>query len=223
MSRLLVGACAVLVAGCLADPKPVDPVADCTACASDRCTTYHDACMADPDCSDCFERPKSLECLAHPMFQAAASCSCEECASECSYMCPGGQGACDSCSNLACNAEGNACLADVACAPCLDDPFRPGCDADPLYMAAEACGCASCGQECIWTCPAAGNTCAACISMSCSAEFDTCLTDASCMDCFENPSREGCTDHANYTALISCMCTPTACEDVCDVLFCGPA
>lgn len=178
--------------------------------------------MADDDCSNCFERPKSLECLADPLFQAAASCSCDECADECSYMCPGGQGACDSCSNMACAAEGNACLADVACAPCLDDPFRPECATLALYMTAAACACETCGQECIWTCPAAGNECASCISTNCSPDFGACIEDGSCMDCFENPAREGCDEHANYGALTSCLCAAGTCESVCDALFCQP-
>jgi hypothetical protein len=222
VSRLLLGACAVLVVGCLDDPKPPDPVADCTSCAEDRCATYYDACIADADCSACFERPKSLECLADPLFQAAANCSCDECAGECSYLCPGGQGVCDGCSNSACQAEGDACLADTTCAPCLDDPFRPGCDSNPLYMAAEACTCESCGQECIWTCPAAGNMCASCISTNCSTEFSACLMDASCMDCFENPAREGCETQMTYGTLTTCLCAAGTCESLCDILFCTP-
>lgn len=218
----LVGFVAGFVAACFSDPAPADPVEDCKVCAADRCTTYYDACIADPDCSDCFDRPKSLECLANTLFHAAASCSCEECADKCTYMCPGGQGACDSCSNTACGMQGGACLADIDCAPCLDDPFLEGCATNPLYAPTAMCSCENCGQECIWTCPMAGNTCAACIGMQCSTEIGSCRSDEACNECFENPAREGCDANETYAALTDCLCPASACADVCDVLFCTP-
>ncbi|HET6584169.1 MAG TPA: hypothetical protein VFG69_11990 [Nannocystaceae bacterium] len=221
MRKGLVGVLASLV-GCFSDPEPAppDPVEVCTTCAADSCKKHYDACAADPDCASCFAAPKSLECLANTLFQPAANCSCDECASECSYLCPGGQGACDSCSTSNCSTEGSACLADVDCAPCLDDPFLPGCDANPLYMASATCSCESCGQECVWLCPSAGNTCAGCISTSCSPEFTACISDVACNDCFENPSTDGCDVNATYMALTDCLCPATACADVCGILFC---
>jgi hypothetical protein len=135
-------------------------------------------------------------------------------------MCPGGQGVCDACSNTACSTEGNACLTDVACAPCLEDPFREGCAENPVYMPVATCMCETCGQECIWLCPAAGNECAGCVSMSCSDAFGTCITDEACARCFENPSTEGCDANAEYAALTGCLCAADACLDVCEILFC---
>lgn len=216
--------CGLLLAlgGCFeteapAEPEPVDV---CRECAAMKCAQYHDPCAADGECNDCFGAAKNLECLANTLFHPAANCACEECASECGYMCPGGEGACDACSIESCSTEGNACIGDPTCAPCLVDPFRPECASNPNYMAADVCACTNCGQECIWTCPEAGNTCASCVSMACGAAFGDCLQLELCASCFENPSGDGCDANPEYLMLHDCLCA--SCPEVCGVLFeCG--
>jgi hypothetical protein len=197
------------------------PVEVCGGCQSTQCTAYADACAADPGCVECLSAPYSLTCLADTTFHALANCSCEECAGECAHLCPGGQGACNSCGIDRCSATGNDCLGDPACAPCLDDAYADGCAENATWMAAQACACTECGQECIWQCPAAGNTCATCISGGCSTAFTACIEDAGCADCFEAPYAEGCADNELYSAVNTCTCD--ACMPECGVLFnCEP-
>jgi hypothetical protein len=196
------------------------PVEVCGACQSVECTAYADACAADPDCTQCLAGPYSLSCLADPTFHALANCSCEECASDCANLCPGGQGACNSCGITECPSQGEACLGDPACAPCLDDAYGEGCAENATWMAAQVCSCAECGQECIWQCPAAGNTCATCISGGCSTAFTACIEDEACADCFEAPFAEGCAENELYAAVAGCTCG--MCPGECGVLFnCG--
>jgi hypothetical protein len=148
------------------------------------------------------------------------SCSCERCGNQCDYLCPGPAGACNSCGIAMCPDEGNACLADNECAPCFEDPNRPGCAENPLFMMARACQCMNCGQACIWECPSAGNTCATCISTDCADPFSQCMQDDGCTDCFASPYLSTCPDNMAYQSLLVCICG--ACSPDGGVLFeCG--
>jgi hypothetical protein len=197
-----------------------NPVDVCRACQMTQCADYAATCAGDAECNTCVEAPFDLGCLANPNMHALGSCSCEHCATECDYLCPGGEGACNSCGIQQCGPEGNACISDPACAPCIDDAFREGCAENPLFMAAQACNCMSCGQECIWECPEAGNACAGCISSACGDPFGICIQDEMCADCFASPYLPGCADNMAFAALAACGCGN--CTDTCGLLFeCG--
>jgi hypothetical protein len=113
----------------------VDPA--CGACAEMSCCDEIAACDATP-CADLDA------CLA-------ASCS-----SQCGIITEGICGteytttilACDMCVEGACCPEVDACVANAACAGCLDDPTAMGCDTNMLLGDVEACFMTSCADQC---------------------------------------------------------------------------
>lgn len=189
----------------------------CRACQAGDCADHLAACEGDTTCASCFDRPYAFECVSNELFQNLAGCSCFACAPECDYLCPAGQGACQSCGLSACPDESIACSGAEACQPCISDPAAPGCDEDPTFQDFLSCACASCGQECVWSCPEAVSDCSTCAIGSCSGPYGDCLQDEVCSVCAENPAPPECLESELSQALQECICS--SCEADCGILF----
>ncbi len=222
MLRALAFLALVLLSSCFSEPTKLDPVRDaiqtCRACQVNSCQSYYDACVGDPDCDACIDAPISLGCLTQLAFRSLAFCSCDNCANECGYVCPGPPGTCRDCALASpCQDERNACLSatDVQCKPCVEDPFAEGCQELPLYQELDACICGACGTNCVWECEDASGTCAACLTGPCGMAFSTCMGDDECAACFENNATPGCDENMAFAALGECSCAMCTAE-------CGP-
>jgi hypothetical protein len=195
-----------------------DPIAACRACQATQCEGYAQNCMDTLNCNVCVEQPFDLACLMNDAFRPLAFCSCEKCEEECGYMCPGGGGACQSCSTDSCMAQLAACDIPSGCTLCLQDPYADGCAENPQFMAMEACACSQCEAPCLWQCEGAVATCATCfMGGACSPAFQNCLEDVDCDACFANPSNPGCDTNMLYQALGVCVCGN--CPGECGLLF----
>jgi hypothetical protein len=195
-------------------------VPGCRECQRRQCAAAEAACAADPECDACVAAPFGLACLSNPNMHRLGSCSCEECGNECDYQCPGAPGSCNSCGIDACPDLASACIADGNCAPCFEDPYAEGCADNPQFMAAQECQCLECGQNCVWECPQAGNTCAACLTTECASLLGDCMGDEACAECFASPYLSMCTENMRHQSLLVCICG--SCSQDCGVLFdCG--
>lgn len=220
----LLFACSVLaLVGCRSDFDGASenrPYQACEDCQVDQCNAASEACDADPDCVSCLSTPYAFECIANDAFRRLGSCSCSDCASQCSHMCPVAQGACEACGVTECNAEVVACTAEAECSTCLANLGGPGCEANALFMDFQACGCTNCGQQCLWACPNAVNECANCGFSACGDPYGACVQDPECADCFDNPSLRGCESNGPFIEANMCICG--SCDPQCGILFgCG--
>lgn len=196
---------------------PDDAIDRCRTCQADKCPNYAAACNADGACDNCIDAPITLTCLMSALFRPLADCSCENCAIECSYVCPGGERECSRCFLGTCHAERMACVDEPACAACIQDPYFEECAMSPTYPPLEACVCADCGPSCVWRCEEAAGDCTACLSGSCDAAFQACFADSTCTACFANTSTPGCAENELLTALATCTCEQ--CSALCGPLF----
>jgi hypothetical protein len=204
----------LLLASCFSDPPKVeptdDPITTCRECEQAMCTSYYQACMADPECNACIDAPINLGCLG-PMalaFRGLAYCSCDQCANECGYMCPGGPRECSECRFAApCEAQQTECTNDSSCLMCLQDPFDDGCQESMTAQALDACVCEACGPRCLWQCDAAVGECTGCLlGEQCAMVFGACMGDDECSACFANNALAGCDENAMLDAVAQCVC-----------------
>jgi hypothetical protein len=217
----------VLFAGCFAEPPKVDPVNEavdmCSMCTSAKCKGHYDACNMDSTCVDCIAAPLSPTCLSHPKFRALAFCSCQECSSDCGYVCPGPEDGCSDCHvESPCGAQNMACAADMMCFPCIQDPYVEGCQGLTDYQTLATCQCDYCGARCVWQCDDAAANCAGCLLGPCADAMNACQADEACQSCFENSATPGCEANALLTELATCSCMNCAATELCGPLFdCG--
>lgn len=199
----------------------IDPVPACRECQAVQCEGYEQACMDTVNCNVCTDQPFGLPCLMDPAFRPLAYCSCDGCAEECGYMCPGGGVACQTCFMDECQNEMQACTVASGCTLCLIDPYRDGCAENAEFMAAQACACERCEAPCLWQCPGAITTCSTCfMGGACGPAFNNCIGDVDCDACFANPTRPGCETNMLYEAVGDCVCAN--CPNECGLLFeCG--
>ena len=216
-----------LLLGCFSQapqqqPTGGDFVDECRACQAQPCESYVQDCNAAPGCDLCVGAPFNPTCLGDATFRPLASCSCESCAQECGYMCPGGGDACGECQDASgCSVA--ACSGSPSCLPCLADPYDDGCAEDPDFTALQACQCEACEPSCVWQCDGTAPACAVCMTTSCQMLLTDCLDDEACETCFDNPETAGCRSsdamagNALYAALGACVCE--SCEAPCGLLF----
>jgi hypothetical protein len=199
-----------------ADTTAGDPSEACRACQATQCEGYTQACMDTADCNICTEQPFDLSCLTSDAFRPLAFCSCDRCAEDCGYVCPGDGGACQSC--FTDNCALGECTVGNGCLPCLQDPYGEGCAENPAFQAIQTCACEQCEAPCLWMCEGAVDTCSMCLAgETCGGTFNSCLQDTECDACFANPSRPGCDTNMLYLAVGVCVCN--SCPDECGLLF----
>lgn len=166
--------------------------------------------MSDPECNACIDAPINLGCLG-PMalaFRGLAYCSCDQCANECGYMCPGGPRECSECRfDAPCQMQQSDCTNDASCLMCLQDPFDDGCQTGMTAQALDACVCDSCGPRCIWQCDEAVGECTGCLlGADCAMVFGACMGDPDCSACFSNGALEGCDENPMLDMVARCVC-----------------
>ena len=119
----------------------------------------------------------------------------------------------DACINSYCCPSFLACVADAACAACLENPSGAGCTTNALATAFDTCIANSCdggggggggGTGICGSGESSGDaTVDACLSASCCAQFDACDANAACVACFENWTA-ACDSNPTATALDDC-------------------
>ena len=191
----------------------------CDGCLAGMCCDQFAACLADPNCNQCFGATPPASCDTDALFAAANDCYTNDCGSACGIG-PGicdtglstGDAPCDTCLGDMCCGQFDACLADPDCSLCFSSPQPAECETDPLLAAANDCYAQQCGPACGFypVCDSdwgSGDpTCSMCQGDNCCAEFNACASGTTCGDCLVgDQTGTACDNDPDYQAVSTCI------------------